>query len=87
MLADRIARRSTGGGFTSTKGTVAGVQGTPPAVWVTGVAGAGPKSMAFTSGFQRSWAELGDQIVGQQVMVSFLDDGQPVVVDVILGGN
>ena len=87
MLGARIAQRATSGA-PSTTGTVTGVQSAPAAVWVSGVAGtAGSKSMPFTRGFQRSWAEYGDQIVGQLVKVSFLDDGQPVVDDVIVKGS
>lgn len=85
QLGARIAARAVVG-VTATTGTVSGVQSAPPAVWVTGVAGtSGSKSMRFTAGFERSWAALGDQIVGSKVMVSFLDDGQPLVVDVIVG--
>lgn len=83
-MGARIAARPSAGA-PSTTGVVAGVQATPPVVWVSGVAGpAGSKAMRFTRGFQRSWAEFGDQIVGQLVKVSFLDDGQPVVDDVIV---
>lgn len=62
-----------------------GVQSSPSAVWVVVAGIPGQKSMKFTAGFQRSWADLGDQIVGKSVMVSFVD-GQPIVVDVIVGG-
>ena len=51
------------------------------------MSGLGSKSMMFTSSFQRTWAAMGDLIVGQKVLVVFVDGQQPIVVDVILGSS
>lgn len=83
-LGGKIGRR-TRGNPPPTTAEVVQVQPTPGRVVVQLAGMNDSQVMRYSADFQRSLAELGRDLEGQDVKVSFLESGEPIVDYLIIG--